>query len=252
MSSDKKKDRVFRKKAENEHDFSFNKAVTSVFNDMLNRSVPFYGESQRLITELSVNFAQPNSCIYDLGCSNGNTCLSLFEQLNDSSIKIIGIDNSDEMIRAANARYKKLNNDANKNRSKLLFKVENIENILSIEKASVVILCLTLQFIRPQKRLEILKSIYKNLVKGGVLILHEKNVIENPKINRLFIKFYYDLKERNGYTKTEIQEKRIALENILIPYTKEENIALLREAGFKNVETFFQWYNFSGTIAVKD
>ncbi|MFZ2188109.1 MAG: carboxy-S-adenosyl-L-methionine synthase CmoA [Candidatus Moraniibacteriota bacterium] len=251
MSSDKK-DRVFRKKAQNEQDFSFNKTVTSVFNDMLNRSVPFYGESQRLITELSVNFAQSDSCIYDLGCSNGNTCLSLFEQLNDSSIKIIGIDNSEEMIQEANARYKKLSSKVNKNKPKLLFKAEDIENVLNIERASVVILCLTLQFIRPRRRLEIIKNIYKNLAKGGVLILHEKNVIENPKFNRLFIKFYYDLKERNGYTKTEIQEKRVALENILIPYTKEENIALLREAGFKNAETFFQWYNFSGTIAVKD
>jgi len=251
MSSDKK-DRVFRKKAKNEQDFSFNKTVTSVFDDMLKRSVPFYEESQRLITELAAHFVQSDSCIYDLGCSNGNTCFSIVKQITDPSVKIIGIDNSEEMINAAKMRYKEWNNKDDKNKPKLLFRAEDITNKLDITNASVVILCLTLQFIRPHNRLSIVNHIYKNLSKGGALILYEKNVIDSPKLNRLFIKLYYDFKERNGYTKTEVHEKRVALENVLIPYTKEENRVLLEEAGFKNIETFFQWYNFSGVIAIKD
>ena len=49
----------------------------------------------------------------------------------------------------------------------------------------------------------------------------------------------------------EISQKREALENVLIPYKLNENILMLREAGFDHVETFFKWYNFSGFIAVK-
>lgn len=247
-----KKDRVFRKKSKNEQDFSFNKTVTAVFNNMLKRSVPFYEEFQRLITELAAHFVKPNTRIYDFGCSNGNTCFFLASKISDPSVEIIGIDNSEEMIREANIQCKEWNKKSEKNRPRIFFKTENIISISDMNNASVVILCLTLQFIRPHERLSIIKNIYKNLSKGGVLILYEKNVIENPKLNRLFIKLYYDFKERNGYTKTEIQEKRIALENVLIPYTKEENRALLKEAGFKNIESFFQWYNFSGLIAIKD
>jgi tRNA (cmo5U34)-methyltransferase len=49
----------------------------------------------------------------------------------------------------------------------------------------------------------------------------------------------------------EIAQKREALENVLIPYRIEENIDLLRNAGFRSVESFFRWYNFCGILATK-
>jgi tRNA (cmo5U34)-methyltransferase len=50
----------------------------------------------------------------------------------------------------------------------------------------------------------------------------------------------------------EISQKREALENVLIPYKLSENITLLKEVGFRTVEVFFKWYNFSGFIAKKE
>ena len=49
----------------------------------------------------------------------------------------------------------------------------------------------------------------------------------------------------------EIAQKREALENVLVPYSLPENTRLLRDSGFREVETFFRWYNFSCIIAVK-
>jgi tRNA (cmo5U34)-methyltransferase len=68
---------------------------------------------------------------------------------------------------------------------------------------------------------------------------------------RMYIEFYYEMKRRNGYSEVEIAKKREALENVLVPYRVEENMALLRDAGFQHVEEFFRWYNFCGLIAVK-
>ena len=70
-------------------------------------------------------------------------------------------------------------------------------------------------------------------------------------LNRMFIRFYYDYKRRMGYDELEIAQKREALENVLIPYTPQENRRLLQDAGFSNVETFFRWYNFMGLMALK-
>ena len=50
---------------------------------------------------------------------------------------------------------------------------------------------------------------------------------------------------------TKIAQKREALENVLIPYRLDENVALMKEAGFHQPEIFFKWYNFSGLVAVK-
>jgi tRNA (cmo5U34)-methyltransferase len=38
---------------------------------------------------------------------------------------------------------------------------------------------------------------------------------------------------------------------VLIPYKLMENRQLLLTSGFRYVETFFKWYNFSGIVAVK-
>ena len=38
-------------------DFRFGKSVVSVFDDMVGRSVPFYAEMQRMITEIALDFA---------------------------------------------------------------------------------------------------------------------------------------------------------------------------------------------------
>jgi tRNA (cmo5U34)-methyltransferase len=131
-------------------------------------------------------------------------------------------------------------------------KVADLHRDLQIENASVVVLCLTLQFIRPVFREKLLKKIADGLVPNGALILVEKTLAENSQFNRDFIKYYYNYKRRNHYSELEISQKREALENVLIPYKLSENIHMLQQAGFSSCETFFQWFNFSGIIAVKN
>ncbi|HEV2551598.1 MAG TPA: hypothetical protein VGU20_30090 [Stellaceae bacterium] len=69
--------------------------------------------------------------------------------------------------------------------------------------------------------------------------------------NNIYIDCYHDYKSAKGYSRTEITRKRDALENRLIPFRPEENLAMLREAGFEEAEIFFTWLNFQGYLAVK-
>jgi tRNA (cmo5U34)-methyltransferase len=110
---------------------------------------------------------------------------------------------------------------------------------------------LTLQFVRPLHRERIIKQIFDGMASKGALIIFEKLVLSDSMLNRMYIEFYYEMKRRNGYSEVEIAKKREALENVLVPYRVDENMALLREAGFPHVEEFFRWYNFCGLIAVK-
>lgn len=242
------KDEIFKEYKKKTEDFIFDKSVVEVFDDMLNRSIPFYQEIQRMMVSLTLNFAQPQSSIVDLGCSNGNTCLSILKNLKDDSIRIIGIDNSKDMVSEAISRYKasKLNGD-------LEFYVNNIssETIQSFKKPSVFISSLTLQFIRPIERQKIANNIYRALENNGLFILIEKTVNNQSDFNRLFIDLYHSFKNNNGYSFTEIAQKRIALENVLVPFSIKENIELMKEAGFNDVCTFFQWYNFVGIVGIK-
>ncbi len=115
----------------------------------------------------------------------------------------------------------------------------------------MVVMVLTLQFIRPLHRDRLISSILQGLNENGCLVLVEKVLGEDSLFNRLFIKYYYDLKKRHGYSELEIAQKREALENVLIPYKLLENRELLMRVGFRHVDVFFKWYNFCGIVAVK-
>ena len=122
---------------------------------------------------------------------------------------------------------------------------------IKVQNASIIVLCLTLQFVRPINRERLLRSLFDGLKENGILIIVEKILAEDSSFNRDFIKYYYDYKRRNQYSEMEISQKREALENVLIPYKLSENITLLKESGFKQTEVFFKWYNFAGFIAKK-
>jgi len=198
-----------------------------------------------MITELSANYAKPGTSLYDLGCSTGTTLISLNKILDDS-INFIGIDNSQEMLDMCRGNFEK---EGFKRNYEL--KYCDLNKHVEISNASVVVMCLTLQFIRPVYRKKLVKSIYDQLNPGGCLILIEKVIAENTELNRQMIKYYYDFKRRNNYDELEISQKREALENVLIPYKLSENIEMLGEEGFRVVETFFKWYNFTGIIGIK-
>ena len=98
-----------------------------------------------------------------------------------------------------------------------------------VQNASVVILNLTLQFVRPLYRQNVIRQIADGLHKDGCLLLIEKVLSGDSNINRFFIKYYYDFKQRNGYSQMEISQKREALENVLIPYQVEEDVRAAEE-----------------------
>lgn len=240
----KRKDRLFADKKP-ATDFKFGKETANVFDDMVSRSVPFYQEIQRMVCELTEKFALPGTNIYDIGCATGTT-LGLLQHLTRQDITLIGIDNSDEMLGKAG---KKLGLGSKQSRIKL--QNTDLDKLNNIDNASVVIMLLTLQFVRPLHREKLLRMINNGLVKNGCLILVEKVTGSSTLLNRIFIENYYDFKRRNGYSELEISQKREALENVLIPYHHDENKQLLKDTGYSASDEFFRWYNFSGIIAVK-
>lgn len=239
------KDEVFKGEIEKASDFKFGANVANVFDDMVSRSVPFYGEMQRMIAELAADHAKEGTDVYDLGCSTGTTMVGM-DTLVNSNIRFVGVDDSQEMLDKCTSKLTELGFTR-----PYELRCADLGQNLKIENASVVVLCLTLQFVRPLYREQLIKNIYDGLNPGGVLILVEKILAEESRYNRDFINYYYNYKRRNNYSELEISQKREALENVLIPYKLSEDITLLGDKGFAHCEVFFKWYNFAGIIAVK-
>jgi tRNA (cmo5U34)-methyltransferase len=235
------KDKVFAKPIEKQ--FEFDEEVASVFDDMLNRSVPFYKENLNLQIDILKEFLEDNDKIVDLGSSTGTFLIELAKKSN-KNLNLIGIDNSDAMIKRANNKAKAFGvNVKFINADFLKYDFSNAKSIVANY---------TIQFIRPLKREKLIKKIYDSLNKNGIFLMSEKLITENKKLNKIMIDIYYDYKKKMGYSEFEIAQKREALENVLIPYTMNENIEMLKNAGFNEVEVIFRWNNFATFIAFKN
>ncbi len=242
------RDQLFRTTAARAADFEFNHDVARVFDDMLVRSVPMYLEQQEMIRELAGRFWTPGTTIYDLGCSTATTLCNI-ARATGKPRRLVGFDNSRAMLDRAQSKIREAGLE---DRISVHFADFDLDfDAIKLEKASVVTMCWTLQFVRPLNRERVIRGIYESLVPGGALIVTEKTLANSAEMNRFFIELYYRFKQRNKYTPVEIRRKREALENVLVPYRTCENIELFRKNGFEVVETFFQWYNFTGYLCVK-
>jgi tRNA (cmo5U34)-methyltransferase len=228
-----------------DEDFVFNDQVAEVFDDMLDRSIPCYRRIIDMSARLLGQYLQPGDLVYDLGCSTGTTLVALAERLKAPALQYVGVDSSSAMIRKAVGKAE------NSSRAGSLRFIEKDIMELDIENVGAIILNYTLQFIRPLQRENFLRQVYGFLRPGGVLIMSEKVICGDSRLNREFIEFYHQYKKERGYSELEIARKREALENVLIPFTGRENENILRHAGFGKIERFFQWFNFVSFVAVK-
>jgi tRNA (cmo5U34)-methyltransferase len=239
------RDEIFRS-SEQVRDFIFDQNVAGVFDDMLERSVPFYEEVQRMVMELARQALQQDGNVYDIGCSTGNTLLGIATLLDpDRPVRLVGLEPSPAMREQA---AKKLAQIPRPERVEIL--ADEIQTVAELPDARLITMLYTLQFVRPLHRPRVIRMCQESLQPGGYLIMAEKILAEDSELRRLYIDLYHDYKRRHGYTSTEITRKREALENVLIPFTNAENISLLREAGFA-AEPIFQWYNFAAYLAIK-
>jgi len=239
------KDNLFAAPLQQMVDFRFDERVVSVFPDMTQRSVPGYATLISNIGTMAARYVQAHSHCYDLGCSLGAVSLSLRHAIDKPDCKIIAVDNSEAMI--AKAR-EVLAEDENSVPVEL--RCADI-NEVSIEKASVVVMNFTLQFIAPELRQTLIQKIYDGVLPGGVLILSEKLAFEDPQTNQFHIDSHHDFKRANGYSDLEISQKRSALEKVLIPETLAQHQSRLQQAGFSFVEKWYQCFNFVSMVAVK-
>ncbi|MBO1520029.1 carboxy-S-adenosyl-L-methionine synthase CmoA [Oceanisphaera pacifica] len=239
------KDHIFAAPIAQLGDFNFDQNVANVFPDMIKRSVPGYSNIIAAIGMMTARFAQPNSNLYDLGCSLGAATQEMRRNLAQPNCTIVAVDNSSAMLERAASHLATFKSEV-----PVTLTEADICDI-DIENASVVVLNFTLQFIDPNQRQALLQKIYQGLKPGGVLILSEKFISTNDTVNELLIDLHHDFKRANGYSELEVSQKRTALENVLRPDTPEQHKARLARVGFEHIDMWFQCFNFGSMVAIK-
>lgn len=235
-----KKDRLIPKKA-----WVFDESVSGVFSDMLERSIPDYQTMRNLSFRVAKSFVRPGTSVLDIGCSTGLSSKRLVEycRLKGLDVHFELIDVSEPMLRRCQRVF------------------EGCRNVSVLKKDvtrddmgrgfSVVIACLTLQFIPIEYRQKVIEDIYNCLDKGGAFIWIEKVLGNSSIIDKVMVDEYYDIKRENSYTEEQIASKRKSLEGKLVPLTEKMDESMLATAGFRRFDTFWRYLNFCGFVAVK-
>lgn len=234
-------DQLYAKPQKNLNQFAFDEQVAAVFPDMIQRSVPGYTSILHGLSLITAIYAQPNTHLYDLGCSLGAASLAMAQGIKQPGCRIIAVDQSSAMIaRAKNALV---------NHS---IPIEIIEGDIStqpIEQASIVVLNFTLQFIPVEQRLGVLSRIRQGLQPGGIVVLSEKIAGDTPAEDAELIAMHHAYKRANAYSDLEISQKRTALEQVMIPETCRVHEERLQAAGYQRNVRWQQQMNFVSWIA---
>ena len=245
MSEENKRDTLFAHPRDMIVDFEFDENVAAVFSDMIRRSVPGYGTLVTLTGLLAEQYVQAHSQVYDLGCSLGAVTLSINHRLRNTECRLIAVDNSPAMVERC-----KRNLPRDTGKAPVEVVCADLLDV-AVQNASVVVINLTLQFIEPARRLDLLRGIYRGMLPGGALIVSEKIVFDSEDEQIFQEGMHIAFKKANAYSDLEISQKRSALEKVLIPDSADSHIQRLRQAGFGRARQWFQCFNFASFIAIK-
>lgn len=237
------KDRLYANPLGQVAEFVFDARVAGVFDDMIRRSVPGYAAVLSALGLLAERYAQPDTVLYDLGCSLGAATVALRTGVSVPGARIVAVDQSPSMIERCRERV------AAGTGCPVDVVRADVRDV-PIEQASVVVLNYTLQFLDPAERLPLLARVRAGLAPGGVLILSEKLAFTDPRQQALNEAMHHAFKRAEGYSSLEISQKRAALENVLVPDTLDVHRARLAQAGFASSEVWFQYFNFASLIAL--
>lgn len=222
--------------------WEFNAEVARVFDDMLARSVPQYHTMREAVRRVGRSFVREGSSVVDLGCSRGEALAPLVEEFGQRC-RFVACEVAEPMLQAARVRFASYP-------SVLVERVDLRTDYPDVSDASLTLGVLTLQFVPINYRQRIIDDAFAATIPGGALVLVEK-VLGDGALDDLFVRAYHETKELAGYSATEVERKRLALEGVLVPITARWNEQLLERAGFRRVDCFWRWLNFAGWVAVK-
>jgi len=208
------------------------------FDGHILQSIPNYDILFNSILRISDYFRDPSKHIYDVGCSTGKL-MKYINKVEKYNGPMIGLDNSRNLLPENTKEFPNIK-----------FIEWDLTKPFSFDNACLVFSIFTLQFLKKESRQAVINSIYDGLGKGGGLIIAEKTYVDSGQFQDIFTFSYYDYKKAS-FSNEEILNKEKDLRTILKPNYAHENLEMLRNAGFKQIQMFYKFFMFEAYLCIK-
>ena len=234
---------------ENPDKFEFDREVAPLFPNMARRSIPNYEEFHFLHTNIVGHwFAEntPQFSMLDAGASRGEFYRQFLGYIRDHRrsahfMQLVAIDSSDAMCNYLRAEFPNVDVRCQQ--------LDGPAFLASDEQFNVINATYVLQFIRPERQLNVLRKLMSMVKPKGLLILGQKDASPGA-LGHMLHEEYVRWRMLNGYSREEIAAKTKALQNSMWPMPHETVIAELR-ANFTEVVETTRSMMFSTLIAMK-
>ena len=203
-----------------------------------------YNRFNKQIAKISEFYLKDKAVIYDIGCSTGNY-ISEICKVKKKNLKIVGIDQNKNMISIAKKKIRKF-----KTQNEIKLICNDVFN-LKFEKFDLAVCSLLLPFFVRSLQVKLVKKIYKSLNRNGAAIFFNKCISESSRFENIYNQLYYDFKQEQGVSPSDILKKSKSLRSVHSINSTSQDLKLFKKIGFKKVEIFFKFLNFTGYLVEK-
>lgn len=224
------------------NDFSFAR-MAGQFDYHINSSIPGYADLMGLCVRLGGRFIQEDTSVVDVGCTSG-TLLSLINEqygMRRKEVAYIGLD----VVPEFRDHWSKHSND------NLRFEVRDARRFAPDRPISLATSIFTVQFLKPEDKVPLLKRLCDSMVEGGALLMAEKTLASNARFQDALTFPYYDVKLKNGFSSEEILDKERSLRGQMTLWEQAEFEENLRKAGFGQIQWVWGHFPFLCYLALK-
>lgn len=188
---------------------------------------------------LTKNMEMPQR-IMDLGAGTG--LLSSFWYEYFPQAEFVLVDIADGMLELAKKRFHNLPN--------ISYLVKDYAEELPAGEFDVIISALSMHHLQIMQKKNVLKNIYHKLPANGIFVNYDQFCAQTPQMNLWYDRCWERHLQTSGLSEADLtrwQERRKLDRECSVP----EETALLKEAGFREVNCVFSEQKFSVLCAIK-
>ena len=109
----------------------------------------------------------------------------------------------------------------------------------------VIVSGFSLHFLSPDEKEEILRKCLALLKDGGMFMDSEAVLSPSEKVYNMYMEKWKDFMRSNGFSDEEIGSHILKFLKDVKPMTVDNQLGLMRKAGFRDVECYFKYLNWA-------
>jgi tRNA (cmo5U34)-methyltransferase len=181
--------------------------VAAGFDRHVREQLPWYDLATNAVTHIARHYIPEGGLVYDLGAATGNIGRAIAPVLADRGARLIGIEPSAEMVKRYEAPGEIL-----------CAKAEDID----YQSFDLAVVFLTLMFIEPRKRIELMSHLRLACRPGGAIVVFDKLESAGGYLSTVFYRLALAGKRAAGIASAEIVEKELSLSGVQRPIIESQ------------------------------